>query len=162
MNKDLFKTYKDTEDGHEVMMGDNHTSKVIGSGNMEIQFISGRKLFFMNVLHVPNIKKNLVSGFKLCLIHQRTTPYTPQQNGVAERKHRVLQDMINAMLVSANLPKNFVGIKRLHDDLEVTAAKYKSYNCSKIKTAERVSTVKIEWIKTEERIKIDWRSRLPT
>ncbi|GKC81609.1 zinc finger, CCHC-type containing protein [Tanacetum coccineum] len=40
------------------------------------------------------------------LIHQRTTPYTPQQNGVAERKNRVLQDMINAMLVSANLPKN--------------------------------------------------------
>ncbi|GJU98312.1 hypothetical protein Tco_1327583 [Tanacetum coccineum] len=34
-NKDLFKTYKETGDGHEVMMGDNHTSKVIGSGNME-------------------------------------------------------------------------------------------------------------------------------
>ncbi|GJX57937.1 hypothetical protein Tco_0289327 [Tanacetum coccineum] len=39
---------------------------------------------------------------------------------------------------------------------------YKSYNCSKIKTAERVSTVRREWIKTEERIKIDWRSRLLT
>nr|GEV00788.1 glucose-6-phosphate isomerase 1, chloroplastic [Tanacetum cinerariifolium] len=25
--KDLFKTYKETKDGHEVMMGDNHTSK---------------------------------------------------------------------------------------------------------------------------------------
>ncbi|GJY14156.1 retrovirus-related pol polyprotein from transposon TNT 1-94 [Tanacetum coccineum] len=43
------------------------------------------------------------------LIHQRTTPYTPQQNGVAERKNRILQDMINAMLVSANLPKNLWG-----------------------------------------------------
>ncbi|GKB76911.1 hypothetical protein Tco_0943806, partial [Tanacetum coccineum] len=28
-NKDLFKTYRETEDGHEVMMDDNHTSKVI-------------------------------------------------------------------------------------------------------------------------------------
>ncbi|GJU13603.1 hypothetical protein Tco_1135999 [Tanacetum coccineum] len=37
-----------------------------------------------------------------------------------------------------------------------------SYNCSKIKTAERVSTVRRESIKTEERIKIDWRSRLLT
>ncbi|GKE68839.1 hypothetical protein Tco_1526911 [Tanacetum coccineum] len=69
-----------------------------------------------------------------------------------------------------------VRIKRLHDDLEVTAAKvkieenilssyyclYKSYNCSKIKTAKRVYTVKREWIKTEERIMIDWRSRLLT
>ncbi|GJU95466.1 putative ribonuclease H-like domain-containing protein [Tanacetum coccineum] len=36
-----------------------------------------------------------------------------------------------------------------------------SYNCLKIKTVERVSTLK-EWIKTEERIKIDWRSRLLT
>ncbi|GKD58025.1 hypothetical protein Tco_1295534, partial [Tanacetum coccineum] len=41
----------------------------------------------------------------------------------------------------------------------VTAAKL-NYNCSKIKTAERVSTVRREWIKTEEMIKIDWRSRL--
>ncbi|GJR77208.1 hypothetical protein Tco_0089573 [Tanacetum coccineum] len=47
-----------------------------------------------------------------------------------------------------------VRIKRLLDDLGVTAAQYKSYNCSKVKTAERVSTVR-EWIKTEERIKID-------
>ncbi|GJU64788.1 retrovirus-related pol polyprotein from transposon TNT 1-94 [Tanacetum coccineum] len=43
------------------------------------------------------------------LIHQRTAPYTPQQNGVAEMKNRVLQDMINAMLVSVNLPKNLWG-----------------------------------------------------
>nr|GEW46910.1 hypothetical protein [Tanacetum cinerariifolium] len=198
-NKDLFKTYKETEDGHEVMMGDNHTLKVIGSGNIEIQFTSGKKLTLMNVLHVPNIRKNLVSGFKLCksgakaviesdkvimskanvfvgkayacegvtmkdtlkqgiisyngehkdkceicvqakmkrkpfpkvdrqsemleLVHSdicelngqltrggnRTAPYTPQQNGVAERKNRVLQDIINAMLISANLPKNLWG-----------------------------------------------------
>ncbi|GJW71628.1 hypothetical protein Tco_0128545 [Tanacetum coccineum] len=84
------------------------------------------------------------------------------------------------------------GIKRLLDDLEVTAAKVcitaakllllvyvstarvklvllvkieenilSSYHCfcSKIKTTERVFTVR-EWIKTEERIKIDWRSRI--
>nr|GEX41909.1 zinc finger, CCHC-type [Tanacetum cinerariifolium] len=62
----LFKTYKETKDGHGVMMDDNHTSKVIGSGNMEIQFTSGKKLTLMNVLHVPNTRKNLVSGFKLC------------------------------------------------------------------------------------------------
>nr|GEV12207.1 retrovirus-related Pol polyprotein from transposon TNT 1-94 [Tanacetum cinerariifolium] len=65
-NRDLFKTYKETKDGHEVKMGDNHTSKVIGSGNMEIQFTFGKKLTLMNVLHVPNIRKNLVFCFKLC------------------------------------------------------------------------------------------------
>ncbi|GKA38068.1 retrovirus-related pol polyprotein from transposon TNT 1-94 [Tanacetum coccineum] len=65
-NRDLFITYKETEDRHEVMMGDNHTLKVIGSGHVEIQFTSGKKLTLMSVLHVPNIGKNLVSGFKLC------------------------------------------------------------------------------------------------
>ncbi|GJT69582.1 zinc finger, CCHC-type containing protein [Tanacetum coccineum] len=43
------------------------------------------------------------------LIHQRIAPYTPEQNSVAKGKNRVLQDMINAMLVSANLPKNLWG-----------------------------------------------------
>nr|GEX78884.1 hypothetical protein [Tanacetum cinerariifolium] len=233
--RDLFKTYKETEDEHEVMMGDNHTSKVIGSRTVEIQFTSGKKLTLINVLYVPNIRKNKVckSGVKaviesdkvimskasvfvgkayaydgmfklninkitsstylpdcsfissfnnecstfnlwhnrlghirtmkdmlkqgiisyngehkdkceICvqakmkrkpfpkvdrqseileLVHfdicelngqltrggNRTSPYTPQQNGVAERKNRVLQDMINAMLVSTNLLKNLWG-----------------------------------------------------
>ncbi|GJY08316.1 zinc finger, CCHC-type containing protein [Tanacetum coccineum] len=40
---------------------------------------------------------------------RRIAPYTPQQNGVAEKKNRVLQDMINVVLVSANLPKNLWG-----------------------------------------------------
>ena len=29
------------------------------------------------------------------IIHQTTAPYTPQQNGVAERKNQTLKDMIN-------------------------------------------------------------------
>nr|GEZ97572.1 hypothetical protein [Tanacetum cinerariifolium] len=65
-NRDLFKTYKKTKDGHKVMMGDNYTSKVSGLGNVEIQFTSRKKLTLMNVPHVPNIRKNLVPGFKLC------------------------------------------------------------------------------------------------
>ncbi|GJY81033.1 hypothetical protein Tco_0493784 [Tanacetum coccineum] len=40
------------------------TTTVIGLGNMEIQFTSGKKLTLMNVLHVPNIRKNLVSDLE--------------------------------------------------------------------------------------------------
>jgi transposase InsO family protein len=32
------------------------------------------------------------------IIPERTAPYTPQQNGVAERKNKTLTDMVNAML----------------------------------------------------------------
>ena len=32
------------------------------------------------------------------IIHERTPPYSPQSNGVAERKNRTLTDLVNAML----------------------------------------------------------------
>ena len=40
------------------------------------------------------------------IIHQTTAPYSPQQNGVAERKNRTLKDMLNAMLISSGLLPN--------------------------------------------------------
>eukprot|EP00742_Colponemidia_sp_Colp-10_P019010 GILJ01022017.1.p1 GENE.GILJ01022017.1~~GILJ01022017.1.p1 ORF type:complete len:919 (-),score=103.72 GILJ01022017.1:30-2786(-) len=39
----------------------------------------------------------------------RTMPYTPQQNGIAERTNRVIQERVTAMLLDANLPKQFWG-----------------------------------------------------
>ena len=48
--------------------------------------------------------------FRSCgIIHERTAPYTPQQNGVAERKNRVLKDMVNAMLSYSGLKSSFWG-----------------------------------------------------
>ena len=43
------------------------------------------------------------------IIHQRTSPYTPQQNGLTERKNRTLVDMVNSMLLSSKLPFNLWG-----------------------------------------------------
>lgn len=40
---------------------------------------------------------------------QCTTAYSPQQNGVAERKTRTLQEMASCMLLDANLPKKYWG-----------------------------------------------------
>lgn len=38
---------------------------------------------------------------------QRTAPYTPQQNGVAERKNRTLVEMARCMLIDAGMPHIF-------------------------------------------------------
>lgn len=43
------------------------------------------------------------------IVHETTAPYTPQQNGVAERKNRVLTEMVNALLSNSGLSSGFWG-----------------------------------------------------
>jgi hypothetical protein len=43
------------------------------------------------------------------IIHERTLPYSPQSNGVAERKNRTVTDLVNAMLDTAALSKEWWG-----------------------------------------------------
>ena len=43
------------------------------------------------------------------MIHQNLAPYTPQKNGLAEKKNWILVDMVNAMILSADLPFNLWG-----------------------------------------------------
>jgi transposase InsO family protein len=45
---------------------------------------------------------------KLCenegIVHEVTTPYTPQQNDVAERKNKSIMNMARSMLKGKNMP----------------------------------------------------------
>src|SRR5512141_1912425 len=43
------------------------------------------------------------------IIHERTPPYSPQSNGGGERKNRTLTEMVNAMLDTAGLSKEWWG-----------------------------------------------------
>ena len=43
------------------------------------------------------------------IVHQTTTPYSPQQNGVAKRKNRTLKEMMNSILIHSGLPQNLWG-----------------------------------------------------
>jgi hypothetical protein len=43
------------------------------------------------------------------IIHERTPPYSPQSNGVAERKNHMLSDLVNSMLDTAGLSKAWWG-----------------------------------------------------
>lgn len=43
------------------------------------------------------------------IIHETTAPYTPQQNGISERKNRVLKEMVNSMLSYSGLSDGFWG-----------------------------------------------------
>ena len=43
------------------------------------------------------------------IIHETTTPYLPQSNGVAKLKNRTLKEMMNETLISFGLPQNMWG-----------------------------------------------------
>jgi transposase InsO family protein len=43
------------------------------------------------------------------IIHEVTAPYTPQHNGLAERRNRTLLNMARCMLKGKDLPKNLWG-----------------------------------------------------
>ncbi|GKA85409.1 zinc finger, CCHC-type containing protein [Tanacetum coccineum] len=216
------KTYEPVEDGSVLYMGDDHFALVHGKGSVTLEFSFGKTITLFNVLYVPKLRKNLVSGsmlnkcgykevyefdnsvympsstivntslwharlghvhykrmlemskddlipavdeniekcttymlkkitrqpFKsitrksvilelvhsdLCdfhatpsldrggeyydpvffqsvgIIHETTTPYTPQQNGVAKRKNRALKKMVNSMLSYSGLSEGFQG-----------------------------------------------------
>uniref|UniRef100_F6H3T4 ABC transporter G family member 40 n=1 Tax=Vitis vinifera TaxID=29760 RepID=F6H3T4_VITVI len=61
-DKSLFKTFEDAKGDQEVQMGNEGKSKVLGKGTIEVVFTSGKKVTLKNVLYVPDMKKNLVSG----------------------------------------------------------------------------------------------------
>jgi hypothetical protein len=41
------------------------------------------------------------------IVHERTPPYSPQSNGITERKNRTLTDLVNAMLETTRLSKEW-------------------------------------------------------
>ena len=61
-NKKSFSTYTPVEDGKEVVyLGDSRTANVLGKGKVLLKLTFGKTLALSEVLHVPNIKANLIS-----------------------------------------------------------------------------------------------------
>ncbi|KAK0598805.1 hypothetical protein LWI29_038139 [Acer saccharum] len=58
----MFKSYSNAVD-KMVLLGDSHSTVVAGSGEVELNFTSGKTIILKDVLHTPEIKKNLVSGY---------------------------------------------------------------------------------------------------
>ena len=43
------------------------------------------------------------------IIHERTPPYSPESNGIAQRKNRTVTDLVNSMLDTTGLSKVWWG-----------------------------------------------------
>ena len=62
---DLFKTYEEVKQDCKLALGTTGTTQVIGKEKIELQFTSGKTMTLLNVLHAPEMRKNLVSSFLL-------------------------------------------------------------------------------------------------
>jgi hypothetical protein len=62
LDKKMFSTYHSVEHGKQFFMGNSSTARVEGKGKVILKMTSGKELTLNDVLHVPDIRKNLVSG----------------------------------------------------------------------------------------------------
>ncbi|XP_024963136.1 uncharacterized protein LOC112503306 [Cynara cardunculus var. scolymus] len=60
--KGSFATYQKVSDEELMSIGNTATAKVEGKGKMILKLTSRKDLVLTNVLHVPDIRKNLISG----------------------------------------------------------------------------------------------------
>ena len=62
LDKKMFSSYQSIDNGEQLFMGNSSSSKVEGQGKVVLKMTSGKELTLNDVLHVPEIRKNLVSG----------------------------------------------------------------------------------------------------
>ncbi|MCO5600644.1 hypothetical protein L7F22_054759 [Adiantum nelumboides] len=94
----------------QVYLGDNHCLHAIGLGNLHVTLPSGAAIIIRDIYHIPDLRRNILSvtaATSSGIQQQYTTPYTPQQNGVSERKNRTLVSAARAMLLTAGLSKPY-------------------------------------------------------
>ena len=70
-------------------------------------FLNEIELFFDSKVCVFRSYGGWEFTSKQFVIHQFSCPYTPEQNGMSERKHRHLLDMTRTLLADSGLPSKF-------------------------------------------------------
>ena len=61
-DKKMFSSYQTIDNGEQLFMGNSSSSMVEGQGKVVLKMTSGKELTLNDVLHLPEIRKNLVSG----------------------------------------------------------------------------------------------------
>lgn len=64
-HKNLFKTYKEVKEETKLYMENSATNNILGCDSVDLQLSSEKILSLKNVLHVPGIRKSLISIFLL-------------------------------------------------------------------------------------------------
>ncbi|GJV72012.1 retrovirus-related pol polyprotein from transposon TNT 1-94 [Tanacetum coccineum] len=64
-DKSMFHSFRAVDNGQKLFMGNSATADIKGEGDVILKMTSEKELKLTNVLYVPEIRKNLVSGWLL-------------------------------------------------------------------------------------------------
>ncbi|GKA06241.1 zinc finger, CCHC-type containing protein, partial [Tanacetum coccineum] len=116
-----FKTYESLNDGSILHMGNESTTLVHGRGCVDLRFSSGKVVSLLNVLHVPNIWKNLVSSSVLnnCGYKQVTesNKFVLSKHGVFISFGYLSNHIFRLNIVSNNIGSAFMSTSKLNDSI---------------------------------------------
>ncbi|GKC29794.1 zinc finger, CCHC-type containing protein [Tanacetum coccineum] len=116
-----FKTYESINDGSILYMGNESAGLVHGRGCVDLKFSSGKVVSLLHVLHVPNIRKNLVSssilnncGYKLVI---ESNKFVLSKHGVFIGFGYLSNHMFRLNIVSDNIGSAFMSTSKLNDSI---------------------------------------------
>ncbi|GJV70095.1 zinc finger, CCHC-type containing protein [Tanacetum coccineum] len=116
-----FKTYESLNDGSILHMGNESTALVHGRGCVDLRFSSGKIVSLFNVLHVPNIRKNLVSSSVLnnCGYKQviESNKFVLSKHGVFIGFGYLSNQMFRLNIVNDNIASAFMSTSKLNDSI---------------------------------------------
>ncbi|GJR24537.1 zinc finger, CCHC-type containing protein [Tanacetum coccineum] len=116
-----FKTYESLNDGSILHMENESTTLVHGRGCVDLKFSSGKVVSLLNVLHVPNIRKNLVSSsvFNNCGYKQviESNKFVLSKHGMFIGFGYLSNHMFRHNIVFDNIGSAFMSTSELNDSI---------------------------------------------
>ncbi|GJS02337.1 zinc finger, CCHC-type containing protein [Tanacetum coccineum] len=114
-----FKTYESLNDGSTLHMGNESTALVFRRACIDLRFSSGNIALLFNVLHVPDIRKNLVSS---SILNNCGYKHVIGSNKFVLSKHGVFigfgylsNQMFRLNIVNDNIASAFMSTSKLND-----------------------------------------------
>nr|GFA85076.1 zinc finger, CCHC-type [Tanacetum cinerariifolium] len=118
-----FKTYESLNDGSILHLGNESTALVHERGCVDLSDLCdlhatpslGNKKYFVTFIDDAfrtdreGEYMNTLYFQSIGIVYETTAPYTLQQNGISERKNRVLKEMVNFMPSYSGLSQGFWG-----------------------------------------------------
>nr|GEZ72399.1 zinc finger, CCHC-type [Tanacetum cinerariifolium] len=114
-----FKTYESLNDESILYMGNESTALMHRRGYVDLKFSSGKIVSLLNVLHVPNIRKNLVfsnvfnnNGYKQVI---KSNKFVLPKHGVFIGFSYLSNHIFKLNIVNDNIDTTFMSTSKLND-----------------------------------------------